>query len=606
MYLQLLMKKFLILATALLAFACTKADDPNGDNGGNGKNSCSLSGFAQKGQLAKGSQVTAFAIGKDLVATGESFPANISDDRGAFAINGQSTAPYLDLRADGYYFDEVNGGLSSNPLYLEAFVESSDKNANLNLMTTAIKLRVKKLIKDGSTYAEANKKAQSELLEAFGVSVATADFSEMDITKGTDSDAILLAAACLAQYGRSASEITTLAQEIASDLESDGKISSTNVDKLTVNKKKIDVFNVIENLAAYYNDKGITDASLPAFYQYLNDDLKKDFVIYDDVMSNSTAIIGDISGNNWGEINGGIRILSTKEFEVSSDAAWMTATKANVLGPAYRITYKGEENSTAESRIAHITFKDKSGNVLATKEFSQSAKVSTLYLAFDSGTKGSLSTDIPQVGDKVLVNEDLVEVKSVEGNYAIVDVKPSTMYRVSWPAENMGYNEKVSYVVKTFPAEVSSDVKAQYYGALQQMDGSEMSGTFRVTMSNCTAVLRLAISGFPTASYITITGGNTDDFISGTCTYVWMLSDLAFDPTLVEFLSKENVSNKVKVTGLNGDGTIYVQMLPQQLPNGFSVGIYDASGTELVSKTTSKSITFQRGNIVSMGTISNN
>ena len=83
------MKRFLytILALSTLV-SCnnpTTVDKPQ---------AIALDGYAQKGQLIKGSQITAYALDTALVATGESFPATIADDMGAFAINGKSTAQY--------------------------------------------------------------------------------------------------------------------------------------------------------------------------------------------------------------------------------------------------------------------------------------------------------------------------------------------------------------------------------------------------------------------------------------------------------------------------------------------------------------------------------
>ena len=154
------MKKLLYIALALAIVACQKNPDADSST----PKERNLSGFAQKGQFVKGSQVTAFAIGSDLVATGESFPANISDDLGAFGITGKTTAPFFELRTEGYYFNELEGATSGSPLYLEAFVKSDDSKANINLMTTAIRPRVKKLIKEGKSYAEAINQAQNELV----------------------------------------------------------------------------------------------------------------------------------------------------------------------------------------------------------------------------------------------------------------------------------------------------------------------------------------------------------------------------------------------------------------------------------------------------------
>lgn len=159
-----MMKRLLYLAMALALVACEK----NPEGGSSSPKERNLTGFAQKGQFVKGSQVTAFAIGSDLVATGESFPANISDDLGAFGIAGKTAAPFFELRAEGYYFNELEGTTSSSPLYLEAFVRSDDTKANINLLTTAIRPRVKKLIKEGKTFDQAVSQAQKELLNSIG------------------------------------------------------------------------------------------------------------------------------------------------------------------------------------------------------------------------------------------------------------------------------------------------------------------------------------------------------------------------------------------------------------------------------------------------------
>ena len=208
------LKIILFAITLAVLCACTK-------DGLNKSGQCSISGYAQKGQFVKGSQVTAFALGEDLVATGESFPANISNDLGAFSISGSTTAPFIELRAEGYYFNEITGKVSSSPLYLEALVSSGESSANINLLTTAIKLRVKKLMKEGKSFADAKSQAQNELAAAFGKS-GYSDFERMDIAGNSSSDAALLAFASLIQCDRDASGVTTLIQEIASDLESGG------------------------------------------------------------------------------------------------------------------------------------------------------------------------------------------------------------------------------------------------------------------------------------------------------------------------------------------------------------------------------------------------
>ena len=74
----------------------------------------SVQGFAQKGQFVKRSQVTAFALTEKGVATGSSYPANISDNLGSFSLNITTTAPLLEFRAEGYYFNEITTAISQS------------------------------------------------------------------------------------------------------------------------------------------------------------------------------------------------------------------------------------------------------------------------------------------------------------------------------------------------------------------------------------------------------------------------------------------------------------------------------------------------------------
>lgn len=602
------MKKYYLLCILplLAVLSCEKAIDDNGKDEPQAK-TCSISGFAQKGQLAKGSQVTAFATGADLVATGESFPANISDDRGAFSISGKTQAPFLELRVDCYYFDEVKGALSSNPLYLDAFVESSGNKANLNLMTTAIKLRVKNLIKSGKSFTEANKQAQTEFLSAIGVSTQTSNFYDMDITKGTESDALLLAFACMIQSNRDASGVSTFIQEIASDLETDGKLSDDNIAKVVAGKESIDVIKVIKNLDHFYQEKNIQDAVIPKFYGFVDERLNNDFVIYEGISYPYYTPGKVVEGASFYPFSGMYRILSQKEFEVSTDSDWITFEQKHIVGPVYEVSFSGEQNSTDTPRTGHLIFKDIEGNVLKTIEYKQSEFIApklSLRLTFDyGGTRASLNSAMPQKGDMVLVNEELLEVYDVQGNTALLEVKPNLIYCVSWPTDNMGFSQNPAYVKKTFPAEVSSSASVQYYGGLKSMSYETIYDDHTINMTNCTAMLSFTITGHPNASYAIISGNNANDCLSGTATYIWVKNDLYLDPSLVEFYSFENKSQSVKIKDLDINGSNYVAVLPQTLQEGITIQIYDSYGNILGEKQTNKSVTLERGYMYNLGAI---
>ena len=228
----------------------------------------SISGSAQKGPFTNGSQLTAFGLNDKLVASGKSFPGSITDDMGNFQISGEHEDSFLELRAEGYYFNEITGELDG-PLYLEALLEPSAIKANINILTTIIRQRVKELILSGNEYEKAIDIAQQELLTSLGVSLdSSSDFDQLDITKSSNSDALLLALSCMVQVENSPAQISALLQTLADDMK-DGKLSDDNVALLWAKGQKVSVTSVTENITEYYQSKGVNGIVIPEFWKYL-------------------------------------------------------------------------------------------------------------------------------------------------------------------------------------------------------------------------------------------------------------------------------------------------------------------------------------------------
>lgn len=229
----------------------------------------SISGCAQKGQFVKGSQLVAYSLDDKLVASGHSFPGNISDDMGNFTISGKTGSPFVELRAEGYYFNEVSGQLEG-PLYLDALLEPSTKSLNINVLTTIIKPRVQRLILSGMSYDAAVKMAQEEFLNALGYDdLQLIDFAQMDITKSSDSNAFLLALACILQVNRDSAQTSFLIQVLAMDME-DGVLEPDVLAILKDSAKAVNASEVCTNLKTFYQANGIT-AAIPEFWNFLND-----------------------------------------------------------------------------------------------------------------------------------------------------------------------------------------------------------------------------------------------------------------------------------------------------------------------------------------------
>lgn len=232
-----------------------------------GKNvSVSISGNVQKGPFVKGSQLTAFTLNENMVPTGNSFPGSITDDMGSFSISGETDAPYLELRAEGYYFNETTGSLDG-PLYLEALVDPSASKVNINVLTTIIKQRVRDLILSGKSYGTAVEQAQNEFVKGFGYDQKLSDFDQMNIAKSSDSDAFLLAVTSVIQTQNSVAEVTALLNQMASDFK-DGSLSETLTTLLIDKSKSVRVADIYSNLVSFYNEKNIS-ASIPEFWFFL-------------------------------------------------------------------------------------------------------------------------------------------------------------------------------------------------------------------------------------------------------------------------------------------------------------------------------------------------
>lgn len=373
------MKRYLYFILPLAIIACTKTPEEQTE----APKDCNIHGVAQKGQFVKGAHVTAFAMDSDLVATGESFPASISDDLGSFEVSGKTSSPYFELRAEGYYFNEMEGSVSSSPLYLEAFVKSDDTAANINLMTTAIRPRVKRLIKEGETYANAVVQAQNELLRSLGFMGSAGDFLDMDITGTSEGDGMLLAFACMIQGNRSASEVTSLIQEVASDMEADGELGSAVLEKVMSQVSSVNPFRVIENLAKYYSEKGLAVTTVPAFYKYIDPGYDAPFKIVDgaDDGSNHEAVgVNSVLLADHDRIDGEIDVLATIDFTVEADSQGVTIEKTNVLGPAFQISFQIPANTDVNGRTIRLVFKDASGHVLDYRDYVQGGSIRAIDL----------------------------------------------------------------------------------------------------------------------------------------------------------------------------------------------------------------------------------
>lgn len=590
---------FVFALTALIS--CGKLENRKEDSGEKEKATCSVSGYAQKGQLVKGSQITAFAIGEDLIATGESFPANISNDMGAFSITGKTSAPYLELRAQGYYFNEVSGGVTDSPIYLEAFTKSTDTDVNLNLLTTITKERIKKLIALGKGYDEAKKQAQTELLDFINAGSTSADFTKMDIAKDSDADALLLAVTCRMQNGRSISELTTAIQSAATEFQEYGSFSKKTGLELFQYDKPLDVLKIYDNLEKYYSDKGITTAKIPPFWKYLGEEWDVPFKFIDS--GDSPIGVSYPEGMEPTDARSvSYKIFATKPFNVSSDADWITFEKKEKAENIFIVDVNVKENTGMERRIGHIIFSDADAKELARKEFIQGPNCRILILTKDGGgTKSSVNMNGFAIGEKVTVNGCDYLIAEYYGECGVAVPKVDS-YTVCYPAGVLGTSSYFSRASVNYPATRDDNVNPVMCGALKGYEGIPLSSVSRVTMTYISGIISLNLTGFQNVGYITI-AGNKNENIAGTFEFPIYPNDVNLDPQLDPKTIEGNIK-EVRVNETDNDGKLALEIPSVVLETGMTIKVYDKSGSLIVTRTNSNRIEIDRARLYNI-TVSN-
>lgn len=222
-----------------------------------------VQGKVEKGPFISGSEITIQPMDEKMQVTGSMFSTYIVDDIGNFALGSKSfTSPYAEFIAQGYFFNEVKGELSNGTLTLRALVDLTDNaTVNVNVLTHLKYARIKKLIAEGKTFAQANTQAQNELFEAFGLSrLADKEASSFSIISGTNEAAALIAISSLLLMERSEAAFTEYLSKLSADFGTNGSfIAEINQKQLAADKlhlaKKLD--KIKENIRNRYNELGI-------------------------------------------------------------------------------------------------------------------------------------------------------------------------------------------------------------------------------------------------------------------------------------------------------------------------------------------------------------
>ena len=129
--------KYVYLFAAIVAFSFTSCSEDNDLEKVYEPTTFNVSGKVEKGPFVSGSTITIQPMDKNLQVLGSLYSSTIQDNLGNFSFESKLfETPYAELTANGYFFNEVEGMLSTGTLNLRALVDLSDASTvNVNLLT---------------------------------------------------------------------------------------------------------------------------------------------------------------------------------------------------------------------------------------------------------------------------------------------------------------------------------------------------------------------------------------------------------------------------------------------------------------------------------------
>ena len=259
----------ILLSLVLILFASSCENGNNGTNYSLEK----VGGYVQKGPYLNGTSVTISELSGDLSPTGLNFSSRILDNKGTFEIRDvELNSSFVELKADGFYFNEIKNENSTAQLTLYALSDITDKSSlNVNLLSSLEKSRVAYLVSNGLDFSDAKKQAQSEILSIFEIDKEDVLKSElMDVTESGEDHAILLAVSVILQGNLSVAELSELIANISTDIREDGVLNSQTLGTTLINNGKLlNLSEIRENLESRYKTLGL-EVTVPEFEKYVN------------------------------------------------------------------------------------------------------------------------------------------------------------------------------------------------------------------------------------------------------------------------------------------------------------------------------------------------
>ena len=265
-----------IFALALLACVCFACSNDDGISNTKPVNKTLFTGYVQKGPYVNGSAITITTMDEHFNQTGNVYTTQIIDNSGNFEQRDIKFASnYIEMKAEGYYFNEVDGDISNGILTLYALADINDVNSvNVNILTHLQRQRILYLIQnDKLSFDAAKTQATKEVLNIFKFNISDdVDFETLNLADNT----MLLAASIIMQGYQTTGEMSELLANISADIRTDGTLDNPVLgSQLMDNVKYLDLNKIIANMDKKYKSLGIAlQVNLNDLTGYI-DDFKK-------------------------------------------------------------------------------------------------------------------------------------------------------------------------------------------------------------------------------------------------------------------------------------------------------------------------------------------
>jgi hypothetical protein len=211
----------------------------------------------------------------DFVLSGDLHLVKVIDNLGSFIFPKRLNSSYVDIRVNGYYFNEVTGLPSNSTISLGSYSSLTDNNIpSINILTTLAQKRIRNLIKNEKlSFEEAEAQAKEEVLHIFHIEEEIKNFDELRIEGNSSGDAVLLAISVILQGNLNTAELSNLIAKIREDLSDNGVIDSEEIhDQICGQTRSLDPISIRENLLEFYQLINREEITIPLFEDYLDSD----------------------------------------------------------------------------------------------------------------------------------------------------------------------------------------------------------------------------------------------------------------------------------------------------------------------------------------------